>query len=177
MIVDANLLLYAVDENSAHNPAAAAWLEEVLDGDSRVGLPWQSIGAFLRIVTHPRVAENPLSGPDAWRYVAQWLAVPVVWIPPATGDHSPGLRNCAEKSRSRAISCRMRNWSLSRLSTSRISLCRHRFHAVPRTSLVQPTQRMAGGVAVSSVTSSGPCRQCRRAEGQEGSTGPAMRSR
>lgn len=84
MIVDANLLLYAVDENSAHNPAAAAWLEEVLDGDSRVGLPWQSIGAFLRIVTHPRVAENPLSGADAWRYVAEWLSVPVVWIPPAT---------------------------------------------------------------------------------------------
>ena len=84
MIVDANLLLYAVDEHSAHNLAAASWLEEALDGDSRVGLPWQTIGAFLRIATHPRVAANPLSGPDAWRYVADWLAVPVVWIPPAT---------------------------------------------------------------------------------------------
>jgi hypothetical protein len=84
MIVDANLLLYAVDENSAHNGAAASWLAEVLDGDSRVGLPWQTIGAFLRIATHPRVAENPLSGPDAWGYIADWLAVPVVWIPPAT---------------------------------------------------------------------------------------------
>ena len=84
MIVDANLLLYAVDENSAHNAAAASWLEEVLDGDSRVGLPWQTIGAFLRIATHPRVANNPLSGHDAWRYIAEWLAVPVVWIPPAT---------------------------------------------------------------------------------------------
>ncbi len=84
MIVDANLLLYAVDENSTHNAAAAAWLEETLDGDSRVGLPWQTIGAFLRIVTHPRVAENPLSAADAWRYVEDWLAVPVVWIPPAT---------------------------------------------------------------------------------------------
>jgi len=84
MIVDANLLLYAVDENSAHNAAAASWLERTLDGDVRVGLPWQTIGAFLRIATHPRVAENPLSGPDAWRYVAEWLAVPVVWIPPAT---------------------------------------------------------------------------------------------
>jgi predicted nucleic acid-binding protein len=47
MIVDANLLLYAVDENSGHNAAAASWLEEVLAGDSRVGLPWQAIGAFL----------------------------------------------------------------------------------------------------------------------------------
>lgn len=84
MIVDANLLLYAVDENSVHNAAAASWLEDVLDGDSRVGLPWQTIGAFLRIATHPRVARNPLSGREAWRFVADWLAVPVVWIPPAT---------------------------------------------------------------------------------------------
>lgn len=84
MIVDANLLLYAVDENSAHNAAASSWLEEAFRGDSRVGVPWQTIGAFLRIATHPRVVENPLSGPEAWRYVADWLAVPVVWIPPAT---------------------------------------------------------------------------------------------
>ena len=84
MIVDANLLLCAVDENSAHNAAAASWLVEVLDGDSRVGLPWQTIGAFLRIATHPRVTENPLSAADAWRYVEEWLAVPVAWIPPAT---------------------------------------------------------------------------------------------
>lgn len=84
MIVDANLLLYAVDDSSGHNVAAASWLQEVLAGDSRVGLPWQTIGAFLRIATHPRVAENPLSGADAWRYVAEWLAIPVVWIPPAT---------------------------------------------------------------------------------------------
>lgn len=84
MIVDANLLLYAVDEDSAHNAAAATWLEQTLDGDSRIGLPWQTIGAFLRIVTHPRVTENPLSTAAAWNYIEDWLAVPVVWIPPAT---------------------------------------------------------------------------------------------
>ncbi|BBZ10308.1 VapC toxin family PIN domain ribonuclease [Mycobacterium branderi] len=84
MIVDANLLLYAVDESSRHNKAAATWLEETLHGDNRVGLPWQTIGAFLRIVTHPRVTENPLPAADAWSYVEDWLAIPVVWIPPAT---------------------------------------------------------------------------------------------
>jgi toxin-antitoxin system PIN domain toxin len=84
MIVDANLLLYAVDEDSTHNATAAAWLEETLAGDRRVGLPWQTIGAFLRIVTHPRVSQNPLSGADAWRYIEDWLTVPSVWIPPAT---------------------------------------------------------------------------------------------
>jgi len=84
MIVDANLLLYAVDETSAHHIAAGSWLQEVLNGDSRVGLPWQTVGAFLRISTHPRVTEHPLSAADAWRYVQDWLAVPIAWIPPAT---------------------------------------------------------------------------------------------
>ncbi|ORW13724.1 hypothetical protein [Mycolicibacter longobardus] len=50
MLLDANLLLDAVDADSKHNPAAAAWLEETLNGANRVGLPWQTIGAFLRIV-------------------------------------------------------------------------------------------------------------------------------
>lgn len=84
MILDANLLLYAVDETSAHHRAASAWLTEALAGEARVGLPWQTIGAFLRIVTHPRVVERPLSAVDAWGYVESWLAVPGVWIPPAT---------------------------------------------------------------------------------------------
>lgn len=84
MIVDANPLLYAVDADSKHNSVAAAWLEETLNGANRVGLPWQTIGAFLRMVTHPRVAANPLTAPEAWTYVSDWLAVPVVWIPPAT---------------------------------------------------------------------------------------------
>lgn len=83
MIVDANLLLYAVDADSRYNAVAAAWLEEILNGANRIGLPWQTIGAFLRIVTHPRVSANPLSASDAWAYVEDWLAVPVVWIPPA----------------------------------------------------------------------------------------------
>lgn len=84
MLLDANLLLYAVDADSKHNLKAAQWLEEILNGANRVGLPWQSIGAFLRIVTHPRVTANPLSAADAWKYIEDWLAVPVVWIPPAS---------------------------------------------------------------------------------------------
>jgi predicted nucleic acid-binding protein len=77
--------------------AAASWLEEVLAGDSRVGLPWQTIGAFLRIATHPRVAENPLSGPDALVPDAQLAALAVehgVELVSADTDFMrfPGLR-------------------------------------------------------------------------------------
>ncbi|MGH2804252.1 MAG: VapC toxin family PIN domain ribonuclease, partial [Thermoleophilaceae bacterium] len=65
MLVDANLLLFATDESSPFHVAARDWLTERLNGPSRVGLPWQTIGAFLRISTHPRAFEAPLSPADA----------------------------------------------------------------------------------------------------------------
>ncbi|MGH3850170.1 MAG: TA system VapC family ribonuclease toxin [Pseudonocardiaceae bacterium] len=84
MLIDANLLLYAVDSSSQFNERASRWLEEILNGDRRVGLPWQTIGSFLRIITHPRVTTNPLSWEQAWRYVDSWLDSGSVWVPPAT---------------------------------------------------------------------------------------------
>ena len=48
------------------------------------GLPWQTIGAFVRISTHPRVSERPLTGEQACAYVQAWLDAGPTWIPPAT---------------------------------------------------------------------------------------------
>jgi toxin-antitoxin system PIN domain toxin len=81
MLIDANLLLYAAHEQAAHHETAAEWLTEQLNGSRRVGIPWSSIGAFLRIATHPRAFERPLSPATAWEQVADWLAAPVAWIP------------------------------------------------------------------------------------------------
>lgn len=83
MLLDANLLLYAVDADARDHAAAATWLEDQLSGTTRIGLPWQSIGAFVRIATHPRVYERPLAAGEAWDYVEAWLAVPNAWIPAA----------------------------------------------------------------------------------------------
>lgn len=87
MLIDANLLLYAVDRRAAHHEAAAAWLTEQLNGSRRVGLPWQSLAAFLRIVTHPRAFERPLPPSHAWERVTDWLAAPVAWIPEPGPEH------------------------------------------------------------------------------------------
>lgn len=84
MLLDANLLLYAVDRASDQHTAASAWLTRVLNGSTRVGIPWQTIGAFLRIVTHPRVTTRPLTGADAWTHADAWLASDPAWIPPAS---------------------------------------------------------------------------------------------
>ena len=81
MIVDANVLLYAVDQDVQFHTVAKAWLEAVLDGPTRVGLPWPSLLAFQRIITHARACQNPLTPAQAWSHIEAWLAAPVVWIP------------------------------------------------------------------------------------------------
>ena len=87
MLVDANILLFAVDEESAFHAAAADWLTAQLNGPRRVGLPWQSLGAFLRISTHPRAAAQPLSPEEACVHVDAWLAAEAAWIPAPTYRH------------------------------------------------------------------------------------------
>jgi len=91
MLVDANILLYAIDESSPLHDRAAGWLTEHLNGDRRVGLPWQSLTAFLRISTHPRAVERPLSPADAWAIVDEWLSADVAWIPQPTVRHGAVL--------------------------------------------------------------------------------------
>lgn len=81
MLLDANLLLYALNRSADQHDAATAWLTEQLNGPRRVGLPWQSLGAVLRIATHPRAFARPLSSAAAWRQVSDWLDAPAAWVP------------------------------------------------------------------------------------------------
>ncbi|HUC38076.1 MAG TPA: TA system VapC family ribonuclease toxin [Acidimicrobiales bacterium] len=81
MLVDANLLLYAVDEQSPFHTAARAWLESALNGPRRVAIPWTSLIAFLRIATHPRALEEPMTPHDAWQQIEEWLDAPATWVP------------------------------------------------------------------------------------------------
>ncbi len=87
MLLDANLLLYAVNERATQHEAAAGWLTERLNGPRRIGIPWQSLAAFLRIATHPRAFERPLAPLRAWERISDWLAAPSAWIPDPGPDH------------------------------------------------------------------------------------------
>lgn len=91
MLVDANILLYAVDRDSAHHERARSWLTEALRGQRRVGLPWQSLVAFVRIATNPRASRHPLEPAEAWRCVTDWLASDVAWTPNPTSRHGAVL--------------------------------------------------------------------------------------
>jgi len=80
-LVDLNVLLYAVDEGSAHHVSARNCLEELLNGDESVALPWVVLTGFVRLVTHRRVCPDPLDVATACDLVEEWLACgPVVVI-------------------------------------------------------------------------------------------------
>jgi predicted nucleic acid-binding protein len=40
ILIEVNLLVYAVDADSAHHARARCWLEDTLSGDTWAGLAW-----------------------------------------------------------------------------------------------------------------------------------------
>lgn len=87
ILVDANLLVYAHVSDFAEHERARAWLDEQLNGSGRVGLPWVSLVAFLRLVTNPRVFPTPEPVERAWQQVEDWLERPAAWVPAPTARH------------------------------------------------------------------------------------------
>lgn len=87
MLIDANILLYAVDATSPFHERARPWLEQALNGSRRIGIPWASLLAFVRIATNARATANPLSPTEAWSFVEKWIDAPAVWIPQPTAAH------------------------------------------------------------------------------------------
>ncbi len=78
ILVDANLLLYAVNSDAHGHEKARIWLEETLSGSTTVGLAWIVILAFIRISTRRGIFRDPLSPEEAIAFVDSWLEQPNV---------------------------------------------------------------------------------------------------
>ena len=91
-IVDANVLLYAVNRQSVEHAAAHRWLTGALSGNEVVGLPWVSLLAFIRLSTSRRIFAAPLPPADAMTVVESWLAQPAAVTVEPTIRHSSVLR-------------------------------------------------------------------------------------
>lgn len=50
-IIDANVLLYAVNTTSEHHKPSLRWLDGALSGADRVGFAWVPLLAFVRLAT------------------------------------------------------------------------------------------------------------------------------
>jgi len=92
IVLDANLLIYAYDLDSAHHKKSLYWLEELLSGVDAVGLPWQSVSAFLRVITNRRLPGMRVSLEQAVLVVDEWLQQPNVQVLVPADQHWSVLR-------------------------------------------------------------------------------------
>ena len=84
---DANIVLYAYNEDAPQHPAAKKWLEEQFSSANNFGLSWQTITAFLRISTNPRAFPQLFDLQEAIDVVGEWLELPNVKILTPTANH------------------------------------------------------------------------------------------
>lgn len=78
IVLDANILLYAYDSSSRMHAKARERVEELFSGGEPVGLPWQTVAVFLRVVTNPRLPGRRFSPEEAAELVQTWLDQPNV---------------------------------------------------------------------------------------------------
>jgi len=92
IVIDANLLIYSYDMRSPDHEKSVAWLEKVFSGTEAVGLPWQTISAFLRLITNRRLPGMRLTVEAAAQFVDEWLGQPNVRLLVPADDHWAMLR-------------------------------------------------------------------------------------
>jgi toxin-antitoxin system PIN domain toxin len=80
ILLDANLLIYAVNADAPLNRKAKSWLESALSGREAVGFAWNVLLAFLRLTTRPGLFQHPLPADTAFALVARWLDQPSAMV-------------------------------------------------------------------------------------------------
>lgn len=92
ILVDVNLLVYAHVAAFPTHHRAQSWLDGHLNGTAPVGLPWSSLLGFVRLVSNPRIFEQPETVDEAWQQIEEWLDCPSVWMPQPGDRHRDILR-------------------------------------------------------------------------------------
>jgi toxin-antitoxin system PIN domain toxin len=93
IVVDVNLLIYAVNRNAPLHQKANSWLQTVISGNETVGLSWTVLLAFLRLTTRAGLFEHPLGVENAFDLVDTWLQQPSVMVIEPTARHLRMLRD------------------------------------------------------------------------------------
>ncbi|MCY3655241.1 MAG: type II toxin-antitoxin system VapC family toxin [Chloroflexi bacterium] len=92
IIPDANLLIYAYNDQDPLQVAAQSWWESLLQGHEPVGLPWIVSTAFVRVLSDRRILPVPATPEQAVDFVREWFeASSVVPIEPGP-NHLTYLR-------------------------------------------------------------------------------------
>ncbi len=92
-LVDANVLLYAVNSDADHHERSRRWLDESLSGEDTVAFAWIALLAFVRLATREGLFPHPLSMDGAMDRVDSWLSAPSAVVLEPTIEHGRVLRS------------------------------------------------------------------------------------
>lgn len=92
-LLDANVLIYAVNADSPHHRRSKAWLVQALSGTETVAFSWVALLAFLRLSTNPLVFPRPLKPDQALDIIESWLVQPTAVVLGPTERHLAVMRN------------------------------------------------------------------------------------
>lgn len=90
-IVDANVMLYAVNTAAEHHEASVRWLDGALSGADSVGFAWLPLLAFVRLATKEALFPQPLRPEDAMSRIADWTAASSAVVVSPTARHADVL--------------------------------------------------------------------------------------
>jgi toxin-antitoxin system PIN domain toxin len=93
IVVDVNLLTYAVNQDTQDHAKAKALLESAISGTETVGMPWIVLLAFLRLTTRAGLFQKPLTVAAAFDLMDAWLQQPSVTVPEPTARHLQTMRD------------------------------------------------------------------------------------
>ena len=91
-IVDANVLLYAVNERSDRHEVSRLWLDRSLSGGAPVGFAWIALLAFVRLATKGSIFPTPLDTARAFDCVDAWLSSPAASVVEPGARHASIMR-------------------------------------------------------------------------------------
>lgn len=75
-LVDTNIFIYAVDEDSNYHQKAKEFIDRCINDDQTWFFTWVNIFEFLRVVTHPNIFNNPMKSDDAEKNISFFLSLP-----------------------------------------------------------------------------------------------------
>lgn len=110
---DTNVLVHAVNRDSASHGSAVRWLGDAFDSASGVGLAWVALLGFVRISTRRGILARPLQVEQALAAVNQWIDHPHAHV------LHPGARHASLLGRLFVGRCRCRRQSHYRCAFGR----------------------------------------------------------
>lgn len=85
LCVDVNVLVYAHRPDAPDHDAYRSWLDAARRGSEPVGVPAIAASGFLRIVTHPRIFNDPTPLPIGLDFLEALRSSPAV-VPVVPGE-------------------------------------------------------------------------------------------